>query len=305
MVDVVNLYADDSGSRKPDRKHDHGAGCKWFGLGGVLIRERDEDRERARHAEFMAAWPELAGAPLHSADIRSRSDAFRWLGRDEERTTRFFEQLTTLICESTIVCLAAVVDRAGYRARYEDRYRQPHERWLLCKTAFAILVERAAKYAQERGCRLRVLVERSDKETDNRMRRYYEELRKQGLPFDAASMAHYGPLPAPALAETLYEFDLKHKSSPLMQLADLCLYPVCRAAYDASYRSFLDLVRFERLIDACIPASEIHSRGIKYSCFPQLTTTRTILGMQRPEAGQGPEAQDHKRERDADGRETG
>jgi hypothetical protein len=44
MVRVMHLYMDDSGTRHPDRKPkympEHGR--DWFSLGGVLIKQEDE-----------------------------------------------------------------------------------------------------------------------------------------------------------------------------------------------------------------------------------------------------------------------
>jgi hypothetical protein len=276
MADVLNLYADESGSRMPDWGHGASSRPDWFGMGGVLVREREEDAERERHRAFVSGWPELAEVPLHSFEIRGKTAGFRWLRRDAGRRNAFIAALTSLICQSSLVCLATVIDRAGYRARYEKKY-QPSERWLLCKTAFTILVERAAKYAQQKGYRLRVLVEKSDKGTDEQMRRYYQELKSSGPPFNPDTMASYEPLAATSLAATLYEFRLKDKKSPMMQLADLCLYPICRAGYQPSYAPFRDLLDSGRLIESHIPEGEILKRGTKYSCFPQQPTTIRTL----------------------------
>jgi hypothetical protein len=267
MVAVLNLYVDDSGSRKLDRKDDtpH-AKRNWFGLGGVMLKDADEDKERRRYDRFMSQWPELVSAPLHSADIRNKTKSYTWLSKDPARATRFFEGLTELICGSSVICIAAVIDRSGYRARYEPKY-QPEDRWLLCKTAFAILVERAAKHAIRQQHRMRVLVENGDKKTDARMSRYYNELKAQGMPFNATAMTVYQPLPAETLAATLYEFRIKNKTSPMMQLADLCLYPICRGGYEPTYRSYQDLGRSQRLLDAQLDPADIPTHGIKYSCF--------------------------------------
>jgi len=57
----------------------------------------------------------------------------------------FHEDLAHLIEALPIVVIACVVDRRGYNDRYFELYKD--ERWMLCKTAFAILLERAAKFA--------------------------------------------------------------------------------------------------------------------------------------------------------------
>ncbi len=272
MINVLNLYVDDSGSRKPDRQTDSHASRNWFGLGGLLVRDDDEQTERARHEALIAKWPEIQGIPLHSVDIRNKARGFSWLRDNAERANAFYESLTEFICGSSIVCIAAVIDRDGYRARYEPKY-EPGARWLLCKTAFTILLERAAKYALSERCRLRVLVERSDKKTDRRMLSYYEDLRAKGMPFDPKSMAGYAPLDATTLGGVLYEFRKKEKTSPLMQVADLCLYPICRARYEP-YQPFTQLLRHGRLIDTRLKREEVASRGIKYSCFELVDARR-------------------------------
>lgn len=88
-----------------------------------------------------------------------------------------------------------------------------------------------------------------------------------GMPFDAGSMSRYTPLAAVDFAQSLYEFRTKDKSSPLMQLADLCLYPVCRGGYEPTYRAYRAMAEAGRLIDAVVPPGELAARGIKYSCF--------------------------------------
>jgi hypothetical protein len=270
MVDVFNLYVDDSGSRKLDRKQDQGNGRNWFGLGGLIVRDRDEAADRNRYADFVSAWPQMKGIPLHSEPIRHAKKNFRWLRDDEARASEFLTALTELICASSFTCIAAVIDRPGYRARYETKY-QPIDRWDLCKTAFAILVERSAKYAADNGARLRVFIEKGDKKTDDRMLLYYNSLRSNGMPFDQSTMSSYAPLAASDFASTLYECRFKDKTSPMMQMADLCLYPICRAGYQSDYRPYLALVDRQKLINRYLQPHEHGVRGIKYSCFPSQT----------------------------------
>jgi hypothetical protein len=268
---VLNLYADDSGSRLPDRRQDQPPRRNWFGLGGLLVTQSDEDIVRQRYAEFTGRWPELTG-PLHSVKIRNGTENFTWLRKDQKRAGEFLADLTELICGAPIVCIAAVIDRTGYLARYETMYT-PDQRWSLCKTAFSVLIERSVKFAQTRNQRLRVMVERSDKKTDRRIQQHYDELKSKGMPFDKHNSGKYAPLDPAELSATLYEFRTKDKSSPLMQLADLCLYPICRYPYDPSYRSHRDLLVRGKLIDCVLKPEEIPARGIKYSCFDGGTGT--------------------------------
>ena len=154
--------------------------------------------------------------------------------------------------------------RPGYNARY--RAMHGPRRWQLCKTAFPIAVERAAKFARHHGALLRVYVERSDKATENQLRGYYDLLRTSGSPFDTDSSAKYSPLSSACLRETLYEFRVKTKSSSLMQIADLALWPMCVSGYTPTNRAFVTLKENAKLLDAkCTPENQL--AGIKYSCF--------------------------------------
>src|SRR6266851_3009271 len=214
MPDVINLYLDDSGTRHPDRGPVSAAhGHDWFSLGGVLIREVEEPQAREAHARFMTDWtldPDIAY--LHSAEIRNKTGNFTWLGAlAKAELNEFVEDLYQLMATPPFIGFACVIDRPGYRARYYEKYgREP---WALCRTAFSVVVERAAKYARKHGCKLKVFVERSDSISDGWIRGYYDHLRTNGMPFDAGNMSKYGPLSQDRLAETLYDLKLKYKSS--------------------------------------------------------------------------------------------
>ena len=268
VVDAMCLYLDDSGTRHPDYagtlpSHGH----DWFGMGGVLLREADEDALRAKHATLCQKWS--ITYPLHSAEIRSRSKRFTWLGTLV--ADRFSEFMADLATSVELTAVACVIDRPGYNARYRDKYGR--QRWSLCKTTFNIVVERAAKFARERGSPLRVFVEKSDKETDKRLRGYYDEMRATGHPFDSGNASKYSPLTAAEFAATLYDFKVKDKTSPPMQVADLCLWPMCIGGYDPTNTPYVALKAAGTLIDCKIPLEEIAARGIKYSCWELQTPT--------------------------------
>jgi hypothetical protein len=263
---VMRLYLDDSGTRHPDhdpgRKpaHEH----DWFGLGGVIVRETEELSLRARHAALCSKWN--ISYPLHSAEIRACSQHFTWLGTIASgKKAEFMADLGELATSGEITAIACVIDRPGYNHRYREKHQRG--RWLLCKTAFTIVVERAAKFAREHGCRLRVYVEQSDKETDKRLRGYFDEMRTVGHPFDQTNASKYAPLTAEQLGETLFEFRPKNKSSPVMQVADLCLWPMCIGGYDPKNRAYVALKTAGTLIDCKLPDGDVGARGIKYSCW--------------------------------------
>jgi hypothetical protein len=138
---------------------------------------------------------------------------------------------------------------------------------MLCRTAFAVACERAAKHARKNGCKLRVYVEEGDKSADNKIRDYYKSLRTEGMPFAVDRSAKYAPLSAAELADTLYDLGFRAKSSPLAQIADLYTYPIARGGYDSDYFPYVQLRDRNKLIDALLKTEEIPDLGIKYSCF--------------------------------------
>jgi hypothetical protein len=156
------------------------------------------------------------------------------------------------------------VDRPGYNKKYLTEYGP--RRWMLCRTAFKIAVERAAKFARSEGARLRVYVEQSDKPNEGRLKGYFDSLRQEGLPFKQETSAKYGPLSATELKETLLEFGVKDKTSITMQIADLALWPVCHGKYHPDNLSLVALSESGKLLDArCNVDNGL--LGIKYSCF--------------------------------------
>lgn len=259
------LYLDDSGTRHPDRTGTLPAhGHDWFGIGGVMMREADEDAVRARHACFCQKWN--ITTPLHSAEIRARSKNFKWIGSlPDEKQKEFMGDLGALATSLELTAIACVVDRPGYNHRYVAKYGR--ERWSLCRTAFMIVVERAAKFSRERGAPLRVYVERADKETDKRLKGYYDEMRSSGHPFNPGTSSKYAPLTPDEFKATLYDFKTKDKTSPPMQLADLCLWPVCIGGYDPTNIPYVAMKSAGMLIDSKMPPDSIPFRGIKYSCW--------------------------------------
>lgn len=259
------LYLDDSGTRHPDHKltlpkHGH----DWFGMGGIIIRQSDEEAVRAQYADVRADWN--ITYPIHSVEIRAKSKHFAWLGKlQPDEFARFMRDLGSLATNKALTAVACVIDRPGYNHRYEGKYGRA--RWSLCRTAFDVVVERSVKFARRHGCKLRVRVEMADRETDARLRGYYEELRANGLPFAPDTSSKYNPLTAEDLRETLYDFKHKAKSSPMVQLADLVLWPMCIGGYDKENRPYKSLHESGTLLDCKVSPDEVASLGIKYSCW--------------------------------------
>jgi len=261
------LALDDSGTRHPTHKIGKIAAHRndWFSIGGVIFDEKNELQIRDCHASFLKAWN--IECPLHSSEIRAKADNFAFIGTLEtEKQNEFYEELYQLMSKIPVTGIACVIDRPGYCARYLEKYDKEN-RWLLCKSAFSICVERAAKFASRNDARLRVLIERSDKTTDALLKAYYEEMRQKGMPFSEETSSGYAPLQSSDLSSTLFEFRLKEKTSPLMQLADLYLWPMCMGGYNKDNRPFKRLWDDKKLVDRQVDESNINELGIKYYCF--------------------------------------
>jgi hypothetical protein len=265
-MNIMNFYLDDSGTRYPSkavgRKAKHG--YDWFAHGGILVKDEDEAVARQLHKDFCTRW-EIKG-PLHSSEIRSQNESFLWLrSLTESEQQDFYESLYQIMKDAPLVGLACVVDRPGYNHRYSEMYKK--EPWLLCKTAFSVVVERAAKFARENGCRLRVYPERCNKAEDRFIKGYYAELKDKGMPFATASSDKYSPLSPEQFRETLYDLKLKDKGSPMAQYADLYLWPMCMGGYHSSNRTFSRLMEDCKLIQCHIPQDGWPTLATKYSCF--------------------------------------
>jgi hypothetical protein len=210
--------------------------------------------------------PDGVRTALHSSEIRSQREQFRWLrSLSEPDRCDFYESLYVLMRDAPLTGLACVVDRPGYNSRYLALYQQ--QPWLLCKTAFSIVVERAAKYARNLGRRLRVAPERCNSAEDDLLKSYYNSLKINGLPFAVESSEKYSPFTAEQFRETLYEFRLKGKSSPMAQLADLYLWPMCMGGYHESNQPYARLIRDGKLIECLLSSDAWPTLGTKYSCF--------------------------------------
>jgi hypothetical protein len=261
------FYIDDSGTRHPDaRPSNSEAQYDWFGLGGVIVAEDDAPILKQRIQDFKASWD--ISCPLHSHPIRTKKDDFSWMKFEQDRGAKFLSELGDLILTAPVVGHGCVIDRPSYDRRYVAVYGR--NRWSLCKTTFSIAVERAAKYVHSLGGRMRVYVERSGAEDERMLKSYYDGLKKGGTPFDAGRSAAYSPLDKEIFQDVLYELKFKNKSSPIMQLADLYLYPICLGGYNPTYRPYVDLCRQKKLIDQNVAAEDVNRLGIKYSCFERV-----------------------------------
>lgn len=264
MKRTFHFYMDDSGTRHPDLK-DQGNKNQpnWFGLGGVIVDESNEEELKRKILDFKTKWG--IETPLHSCNIRQRNGDFAWMKADARRSQSFLDELTTLLVEAPVIGHGCVIDRPSYNRRYKDKYG--NDRWSLCNTAFTIAVERAAKYAMSKDARLRVFVENSSRPDELKLKSYYENLKGNGNPFDPENSKAYKPLHRDDLSKTLFDFKVKKKSSPIMQLADLYLYPICKGGYDRQDKAYRCLCENQKLIDQHLNEHDVATLGIKYSCF--------------------------------------
>jgi hypothetical protein len=260
------LYIDDSGSRHPDHKPDlHRADqMDWFALGGVLVDSEALTVAIDLHQTFLDRWG--MDYPLHSTKIRGRRKEFSWLGRDQARATMFYTELGDMLVEQPVLGIACVIDRPGYNARYKEQYGD--DRWLMCRTAYSIVIERALKYAKSQDAVLEVLYEGAGEAEDRNLEAYHKELKRGGMPFDADRSAQYEALEAGSFtAALLGDAQRVTKKSPLIQVADLYLYPLVKAGYQAGYAPYDQLFDSGRVIDAVLREEDRPTLGVKYSCF--------------------------------------
>jgi hypothetical protein len=261
------LYFDDTGSRFPDHQpalaRQDTMDC--FGLGGILFGSEQVRRIQELHRTFCQRWNIIS--PLHSNEIRTEKGNFSWLGRVAPMIRQaFHEDLAHLIGTLPVLVIACVVDRRGYNDRYFELYRD--KRWMLCKTAFAILLERAAKFADHSAQQLEVYFEACGKKEDRDIIGYQRAIKRDGMPFDANRSTKYAPLAAADFRRILLG-DPKRRSKdvPMCQIADLVLYPVAKGGYAPEYLPLRHLRNSGKLIDSHVSSERIDELGIKYFCF--------------------------------------
>lgn len=259
------LYIDDTGSRDPDNDTNGNRLDKMdcFGLGGILVKGEDTRAIWDAHTKFCQEWK--IDYPLHSSKIRGGQGKFGWL-KKPENAGLFWPALEDFILAQPIIAIACIIDRPGYVMRYQDMHKE--RLWLMCKTAFCILVERAAKYADEQGRKLEIFFEESGKHEDRNLQTYMKELKEKGNPFNPITSGEYAPYTAEDYRRIVIGSPIrKSKNVPMLQLADLVLYPIAKGGYEPEYRPYKNIKKAGKLIDSFLPEAEKEFRGIKYSCF--------------------------------------
>jgi hypothetical protein len=266
MTNELHLYIDDSGSRDPDavQLEERQDGMDCFALGGILINEEDIDSLYAAHKGFCARW--RIDYPLHSWAIRGGRGDFGWLKKPDNGHA-FRSDLEAFIINLPILAIATVIDRPGYVTRYKEMHQD--NLWFMCKTAYCILIERAAKYARSQGRHLRVFFEQCGKKEHLALVGYHKALKKEGLQFNPNNSVAYDSLSAVDFKAIVLGDALRRtKNVPMIQVADLVLYPMAKAGYDPTYLPYVRMMEAGKLIDAVLPPDARAKLGIKYSCFP-------------------------------------
>lgn len=264
---MLTFYMDETGNRVPDKKTDKTReGRDWFAFGGFLIHKNDEQHAKELHDDFCKRWN--VRKPFHITDMLGEWKGFFWLKEKSQRERdQFWAEYCSLLCEIRCLGLACVVDRPGYVNRgYIEKHGE--DRWLLCRTAFDIAIERATKYAMTQGEKLSVVFE-SDPPFNPVVKSYFKNLKENGLDFDQANSAKYSPLPKEDFANTLSTIEYKDKSSKLLQFADSYIYAIARQKYDKKFWLFRHLRDDKRIMNFALggDADAIKAMGIKYSCF--------------------------------------
>lgn len=88
------------------------------------------------------------------------------------------------------------------------------------------------------------------------------------MPFEGDAASKYEDLSAEEFTfHIMGEPNRVTKKVPMIQIADLMLYPLAKGGYDATYAPYVSLMNSKRVIDAELEEKERPSRGVKYSCF--------------------------------------
>lgn len=263
------LFIDESGSPKPNPKDN----TSYFALGGVLVERVDEAIIEQAVADFKQRWSEYIShdTALHGNEIRSKKKKFAWLGIvSEQKRNNFMDDLTTTITSLPIIVHACVISRPGYHNRFLDIYGD--NTWEMMKSAFSILVERSVKYVDGKNESIMIYYEEAGKREDGLLKQYFKEIRESGHPFDIENASKYSPLSAEQISNCLRGIEGKKKSNPILQIADLCLYPVARGKDRPGDKAYLALKEKSLLVDSRLNSGDIESRGIKYYCFDNKVT---------------------------------
>lgn len=225
----------------------------------------DEETVKAALSAFVRPWPQIT-APLHLTDMRSEKKKFAWIGKlpgpDREK---FWSEYRSFLARIPVAGTACVIDRPGYVARGYGK-REGDSKWLLCRSAFDIVVERAAKLAKQQGRRLKIFNEMADPATNAMIEGYFENIKKKGMGFDAATSAKYLPLTPDEFNHLLLDIEGKNKSNRLMQIADTYVYAIARGSYDRKFGIYRRIAESGRLVTSQVASGLSPILGVKTYC---------------------------------------
>lgn len=227
------------------------------------MKSEEIDQCKLARQRFADEW--RITAPLHMTDMLGEHKKFSWLGKlSDEKRDRFWSDYKAMLASIPVIGLACVIDRPGYVARgYLQVHKDP---WLLCRSAFDISVERAAKFAIRDGRKLNVVFE-EDAGINRIITGYFKNLKANGLEFDGKTSGRYAPLSKEAFAATLGTVEHKPKANALLQIADTYLYAMARHPYDQKFNIYRRLRDSRKLANFVLTNEEIPYMGIKHYCF--------------------------------------
>lgn len=255
------LYVDDIGSGTPGTRDEFA----YFGLGGIIVNRSDEAAIRKLIRQFKGDWKIDLQLPLHGAEIRTMKERFHWLSKlPTGDLVKFKTGILELVMSMPITVHGCIVDRE----RYYNRFYKTYERgtWNMRKSAAAILLERSVKFVRSvGGDSLSVYFELCGNAEDNIFKTAYAELRDQGHPFNRANAEKYAPLDASEAAGLLAEKPYgRRKDNELLQVADLCLFPLATSRNGKPNKAFERFVSEKKLVDTLVEDS---TTWAKFYCF--------------------------------------
>jgi len=266
MIKTCTFYMDETGNRHPDKKTDASRqGRDWFGFGGVIVNSEDADALKNSVKLFAIKW-RLRG-PAHMTDMLAQAKVFSFLERlPQSQVDEFWDDWRKVLCNAQAVGLGCIIDRPGYVKRgYLEQFNK-ESRWLLCRSAFDISVERAAKIARLDGRKLHVVFEH-DPAMNEKVKSYFRNLKENGLEFDTIRSSQYMPLTREQFLETLGRIDHKPKEHSVLQVADSYIYTMARYKYDKRFWLWRHLRDRRRIADFSVPTGMSPTLGVKYYCF--------------------------------------
>lgn len=266
------LFFDDSGSKSVDIEKDPQS--FWFAQGGYIIRNDNIEILTTNINDFIIKWTLKLGRsipPLHSNDIRRKKEGFEFL-KDPLTYSQFMGDLTQLISSAPIYIIGSIISRKGY-LEYTSSQGYINSVWNYYDTAYPILIERSLKFINSiegDDFNLYVVGEKTGKHEDKHIANIHDNLIKGHNYFKPETSSKYGYFDDYFKIKGL---KFNNKSSKLLQIADLVLYPICQAIISVNqssgliYHPFIQLNDAGMLINNHIDFEQIKYKGIKYYCF--------------------------------------